>query len=265
MFESNKNKNLLVSIITPNYNGDKFLEECIKSVINQSSKDYEYIIIDGGSTDESKNIIKKYEKFIKYFVSEKDNGLYDAIDKGIKKANGEIILWINSDDMLDENAVSNVIKIFKNKESLEWITGINGYIKKGYKYSLIPYYYPSFIIRNGFAHQKYWGYIQQESIAFKKKLYLKSNRFKTSYGNAGDFHLWRDFANLSKLSTFFIKIGYFRTWQGQNSQVQKQKYEKDTGILTSFFTFKIIRLIISLIFLPYIILKTFYLSRKNKL
>ena len=89
MFESNKNKNLLVSIITPNYNGDKFLEECIKSVINQSSKDYEYIIIDGGSTDESKNIIKKYEKFIKYFVSEKDNGLYDAIDKGIKKANGE--------------------------------------------------------------------------------------------------------------------------------------------------------------------------------
>jgi len=92
-FESPK-----ISIITPSYNQDEFLSECIESVLNQDYPNLEYIIIDGGSTDGSVNIIKKYEKHIDYWISEEDSGQSDAINKGFKLATGDIVAWINSDD-----------------------------------------------------------------------------------------------------------------------------------------------------------------------
>ena len=94
--KSNKGiKKPLISIITVVLNNDKFLEKTIKSVINQKIKDFEYIIIDGGSTDNSLKIIKKYEKKISYWVSEKDIGLYDAFNKGMILAKGHFIGIIN--------------------------------------------------------------------------------------------------------------------------------------------------------------------------
>ena len=89
-------KNPLVSIITPNFNGDKYLEETIRSVINQTYKNVEYVLIDGKSTDRSLKIIKKYRNKINYFESKKDNNIFHAVDKGIRKCKGEIILWINT-------------------------------------------------------------------------------------------------------------------------------------------------------------------------
>ena len=113
-----KNKYPFVSIVTPNYNGEKYLEETIKSIINQTSHDYEFILVDGKSTDNSINIIKKYLKKINIFISEKDKCMYHAIDKGISKAKGEVIIWINSDDLLHKKAVQNVSKIFKKIQKL---------------------------------------------------------------------------------------------------------------------------------------------------
>ena len=127
-----KNKYPFVSIVTPNYNGEKYLEETIKSIINQTSHDYEFILVDGKSTDNSLNIIKKYLKKINIFISEKDKSMYHAIDKGISKAKGEVIIWINSDDLLHKKAVQNVSNIFKKNPEIDWISGINGYIKKKY-------------------------------------------------------------------------------------------------------------------------------------
>ena len=108
-----KNKRPYISIITPNLNGEKFLEQTIKSIINQTSNDYEYILIDGQSKDKSKLIINKYIDKIDIFISEKDKSMYHAINKGIMKANGEAIIWINSDDILDKNAVLNISNFFK--------------------------------------------------------------------------------------------------------------------------------------------------------
>lgn len=102
----------LVSIITVVYNGALTLEQTINSVLNQKYRNIEYIIIDGGSTDHSVDIIKKYENKISYWVSEKDNGLYDAMNKGILKASGTLIGMINSDDWFEENAVQLVVDAY---------------------------------------------------------------------------------------------------------------------------------------------------------
>ena len=115
-----KKKNLLpkISIITVVLNNDKQIKRCIKSVINQNypKKKIEYIIIDGGSTDTTVSIIKKFQKKIAYWNSKKDSGLYDAMNKGIKKSSGDIIGILNSDDYYNKNALKTVSKYFlKNK------------------------------------------------------------------------------------------------------------------------------------------------------
>jgi glycosyltransferase involved in cell wall biosynthesis len=99
----------LVSIITVVYNGEKYLEQTILSVINQTYTNIEYLIIDGGSTDGTLDIIRKYEKHIAYWVSEPDKGLYDAMNKGIGLAKGELIGMINSDDWYEPNALEIVV------------------------------------------------------------------------------------------------------------------------------------------------------------
>ena len=108
------NSTPLVSIITVVYNGEKYLEQTIQSVINQTYKNIEYIIIDGRSTDGTLNIIKQYEKHISYWVSEPDKGLYDAMNKGIGIAKGELIGMINSDDWYENEAVEIMVEAYKN-------------------------------------------------------------------------------------------------------------------------------------------------------
>lgn len=103
-----------ISIVTPSYNQGKYLEQTILSVINQKYPNLEYVIIDGGSKDNSVEIIKKYEKHLSYWVSEKDNGQCDAINKGLKRITGELFNWINSDDYLEEDALFTIADAYKN-------------------------------------------------------------------------------------------------------------------------------------------------------
>ncbi|GAB4240191.1 MAG: glycosyltransferase family 2 protein [Stanieria sp.] len=105
--------NPLVSIITVVFNGKKYLEQAIQSVINQSYKNIEYIIIDGGSTDGTIEIIKQYEDSINHWISESDRGLYDAMNKGIALAHGEIIGILNSDDLYFQDTVLEVVKEYQ--------------------------------------------------------------------------------------------------------------------------------------------------------
>jgi len=108
-----------ISIITVVYNGEKFLEETIQSVLNQSYKNIEYIIIDGGSTDGTVEIIKKYEEKLHYWVSEADNGIYDAMNKGIGLCNGELIGIINADDWYLPKSIEKVVEVYKESNTDE--------------------------------------------------------------------------------------------------------------------------------------------------
>ncbi|PRY15761.1 glycosyl transferase family 2 [Pontibacter ummariensis] len=120
-----------ISIITPSYNQGKYIEETIRSVLAQNYPNLEYIIIDGGSTDETLEIIKKYEPWISYWVSEPDNGQSHAINKGLKKCTGEIFNWLNSDDFYTPGALFEVASKFKDNSSLHVVSGYERYLRNG--------------------------------------------------------------------------------------------------------------------------------------
>lgn len=111
------------TIITPSYNQGRFIEETIKSVLSQTYPNIEYIIIDGGSNDDTVSIIKNYEKKIDYWVSEKDNGQTHAINKGLLKSTGEIIMWLNSDDVLLPGTIEKVVNLFLQNPEVNLIHG----------------------------------------------------------------------------------------------------------------------------------------------
>jgi len=120
----NKDKSFRrISIIVPSYNQGQFLERTILSILNQNYPNLELVIIDGGSTDNSVNIIKKYEKYIDYWVSEKDRGQSDALNKGFLKATGEIIGWQNSDDIYLPGCFLKVAELFRNSPKVDIIYG----------------------------------------------------------------------------------------------------------------------------------------------
>jgi glycosyltransferase involved in cell wall biosynthesis len=114
--------NPVISIITAVYNGEKYLEEAILSVLNQSYIDIEYIIIDGGSTDGTISIIKKYENSISYWVSEKDGGIYDAWNKGINKAQGSWIGFLGADDFYKSNAIEKYVELIIASKNVNYIS-----------------------------------------------------------------------------------------------------------------------------------------------
>ena len=112
-----------ISIVTPSFNQGQFIEQTIRSVLDQNYPNLEYIIIDGGSTDETVEIIKKYEQHLAYWISESDKGQTDAINKGFAKCTGEIFNWINSDDYYEAAVFFKLAQLFANNPSVNVVCG----------------------------------------------------------------------------------------------------------------------------------------------
>ena len=197
-----------ISIVTPNYNGAEYLEETILSVLNQNYPNLEYIIIDGGSSDNSLEIIKRYQSKLAYWVSEPDNGLYDAIQKGFDKTTGEIMAWINSDDMYVEGSFSIVSEIFLNFKQVNWLLGIPSlYDEKGRTVSVQKFKQWSKF--NYYTYNYEW--IQQESVFWGRDLWERSgSKLNTNLKLAGDLELWTRFFREEKLYSIDALLSGFR-------------------------------------------------------
>src|SRR5258708_17830895 len=112
-----------ISIVTPCFNQAAFVEATILSILEQGYPNLEYIVMDGGSTDGSVEIIKRYEQHLSYWESEPDGGQYDAISQGFARTSGELMSWLNSDDMLHRNALLTVARLFTQFPQIEWLIG----------------------------------------------------------------------------------------------------------------------------------------------
>jgi Glycosyltransferases involved in cell wall biogenesis len=113
-----------ISIVTPSLNQGEFLEECIDSILSQNYPNLEYIIMDGGSKDNSVEIIKKYDKYLTYWQSQADGGHYAAVNTGFQKTTGEIMGWLNSDDKYHPDAFYKLAATFGHNKQVEWVMGI---------------------------------------------------------------------------------------------------------------------------------------------
>lgn len=199
------------------------MEQTILSVLEQNYPNLEYVIIDGGSSDDSVKIIRKYEKYLAYWVSESDKGMYHALQKGFSRTTGEIMGWINSDDMYHWGAFSVVSEIFSQHRQIDWLSGIPTiFDEKGRTVNIRHFFNYS---RFGFLMQnRQW--IQQESTFWRKSLWEKAGGYiSENYRLAGDFELWMRFFRYSKPVVVNALIGGFRVRKtGQLSIAQKESY-----------------------------------------
>ena len=190
-----------ISIITTVYNGASTIEDTILSVASQSYPDTEHIIIDGSSTDGTLSLIKKHEGKIEKFLSEPDNGIYDAMNKGISLASGDIVGILNSDDVYYDNfCLSVVISEFQEK-GVDSVFGDLVYVHQDNLQKVVRYYSSA----NFSPHKFAFGWMPAHPTFFVyRKFYEKYGKFKTNYIIAADYELLVRFLERHKITYSYI-------------------------------------------------------------
>jgi len=206
-----------ISIVTPSFNQGQFVEETIRSVLLQGYPNLEYIIIDGGSTDNSVEIIKKYEQWLDYWVREPDNGQPEAINKGFERASGDIIAWLNSDDTYMEGTLAKVGTFFAKLPSVDLLCGGGTYIfhdgTVARQQNAKPVHLDEMLVRNS---------IIQPSSFFRKRVWEETGRLNDKLHFCFDYDLWLKTAKSYTICTHPDAFSYFRLHQ--NSKTFSQRF-----------------------------------------
>jgi len=190
-----------ISIITVSYNSAKTIETTFKSLLQQTYSNIEYIVIDGGSTDNTLKIAKKYSEIISVLVSEQDNGLYDAMNKGIKLATGDVIGLINSDDLFcDPDALTKVVKVFKKNRNLESVYADLFYVSQHDTNKIVRRW-----VTGNQRKFKYGWHPAHPTFYIKKSVYDRYGLFDLSFNLASDFEIMLRFLDKEKISTTYLK------------------------------------------------------------
>lgn len=195
-----------ISIITPSLNQAQFLEETLRSVLLQGYPNLEYIVIDGGSTDGSCEIIRKYSPWLAYWVSEKDKGQSDAINKGFARATGDIIAWINSDDLYLPGALVFMGQAFQAHSEIDMIFGSISYVDEDTqilrKWNWQPYTFPSLITRKMI--------IPQQGAFWRRRVYEDVGGLCDDIHYALDTEYWFRIGCQHSILGIEKEIAYFR-------------------------------------------------------
>lgn len=184
-------ENMKISIITPSLNQGRFIEECIKSVLIQNYENFEHIIIDACSTDNTLDVLSKYHHLI--WVSEKDKGQSDALNKGLDMASGDIIGWLNADDYYCLDTFNKISKIFNNNPDIRWIVG-NLYSK----YEILNKLDPMPFVETNYKNLKYnCDILRTQATFFKKNLIDEAGKFDINLHMSMDYDIWLKMAKIS--------------------------------------------------------------------
>jgi glycosyltransferase involved in cell wall biosynthesis len=185
----------LVSIVTPSFNQANFLEFTICSVLEQDYPRIEYILVDGGSTDGSLDIIQRYADRFAWWVSEKDHGQTDAINKGFTRANGQILAWLNSDDTYEPHAVTEAVEFLQGHSEVGLVYGDTNYIDgNGRVIGRFPAAQTDYQrLRRGYVH------IPQQASFWRADLWKKVAPLDPSFYFAMDYDLWVRLAALASV------------------------------------------------------------------
>lgn len=233
----------MISIITATYNSAETINDTIKSVLCQTNKDFEYIIVDGGSTDETIDIVKSYESEFSgrlKWVSEKDKGIYDAMNKGIKMASGDIIGILNSDDYYTSDDILQTIADAFKCQNVDAIYGDIHFIKDGVPDKCVRYYssrlFSPFWLRFGFmpAHPSFYC---------KRDVFDKSGLYRLDYKIGSDYEMMVRLFRKHKISSRYVPKDFvtMRTGGASNSNLNSRltlikenvRACRDNGIYTN--------------------------------
>lgn len=214
----------LVSIVTPCWNSQAYLEQTIQSIIGQSYKNIEYIVIDGGSTDGTLEIIRKYGSHISYWVSEPDGGMYQAINKGMGMAKGEIVAYLNSDDLYYPDTISKVVSFFSNHPFADLVYGNLDFVDSEGRV-LFTQIYPDFNW-NRFVRSNY-ATIGQPAAFWRRDLIEKIGLFDESMRMAADFEYFVRAGKVAILAYFPGVLAAFRMHEASLTSNQIEVSERE--------------------------------------
>ena len=233
-------KNLpLVSIVTPSYNQQRYLEETIRSVLDQDYPALEYFVIDGGSNDGSVEIIKKYADKLTGWVSEPDQGQTEAINKGFLRSSGEFMAWLNSDDIYQPGAIRSAVEFMQKNPEIGLVYGdtdlIDGSGKKIGRFNAQQTSYQR-LMRGGV-------YIPQPAAFWRRELWERSGPLDPSYYFAMDYDLWVRFSKMTQIKYVPELWASFRIHDSGKSTISdsrcwpemKRVYRREGGSLISAF------------------------------
>ena len=220
-----------ISIITVCYNSAKTIEKTFKSLESQTYKNIEYIVVDGGSKDNTLEIVQKYKELIFLFVSEPDKGLYDAMNKGIKMATGDVIGLINSDDLFcDSKAVEKVVDVFKKNKNLDSVYADLFYVSQNDTDKIVRRW-----TTGNQKPFKYGWHPAHPTFYIKKNVYEKFGLFDLSFKLAADFEIMLRFLDKHKISTTYLEEPLVKMrLGGETNKSLKNIYNQNVECLRAF-------------------------------
>lgn len=219
-----------ISVVVPVFNMVNTIEQTLDSIWQQNYQNLQLIVVDGWSTDGTKEFLDKNSSKIDILISEKDNGQYHAIQKGMNLVDGEVVSWLNADDVYFPWTFKTVDRCFAMHSSIDWIAGLPSFLDAegdlSHTHNNLSSR-PRNTIRKGGFRRNVYGYLQQESMFYKKSLWDSVGGLNLDYELASDFELWLKFADKTDIVAVNLPLAAFRIDYNSRSKRLVNDYEKE--------------------------------------